>query len=97
MGVESWYRWEGDGLWLTLLVQPRASRDEMVGPHGDAFRVRITAPPLDGKANAHLIRFLAKGFGVPKARVTLESGETARRKTFLISSPTRHPAGCNVK
>jgi len=88
---ESWYRWEGDDLLLTLQVQPRASGDAWVGPLGDAYKVRITAPPVEGKANTHLTRFLAKTFGVARSRVTLLQGGTARRKRFRIQAPARLP------
>lgn len=87
----SWYAWRGDDLLLTLRVQPRASRDELVGPLGDALKVRITAPPVDGKANEHLIRFLAKAFGVPRSAVELLSGDTGRDKRFCIRAPSRLP------
>jgi uncharacterized protein (TIGR00251 family) len=91
--VSGFYRWEGDRLLLSVRVQPRASRDEIVGPHGDKeLKVRITAPPVDGKANAHLIRFLAKAFGVPRSRVTLVGGESSRSKHLAIDSPTTLPA-----
>ena len=86
-----WYRWEGNTLLLSLRVQPRASRDEFVAPHGEDYKVRITAPPVDGKANEHLIRFLAKAFGVSRSQVTLESGESGRNKRFRIQAPTRFP------
>ena len=77
---------------LTLRVQPRASNDEIVGPHGeDALKVRITAPPVDGKANQHLIAFLAKSFGVTKAQVTLLKGDSGRDKRFAIESPKYLP------
>ena len=55
MQANNWFRWESDDLLLSLRVQPRASQDEFVGPHGDHFKVRITAPPVEGKANAHLV------------------------------------------
>ena len=87
----SWYRWEGEELLLNLRVQPRASKDEFVGPHGDHYKVRITAPPLEGKANAHLIKFLAKSFGVSRAQVTLETGESARYKGIRIRAPKKFP------
>jgi uncharacterized protein (TIGR00251 family) len=86
-----WYRWQGEALLLTLRVQPRAARDEFVAPHGESYKVRITAPPVEGKANDHLIGFLAKAFGVSRSQVTLESGETGRNKRFRIQSPTRFP------
>ena len=86
-----WYRWDGDDLVLTLKVQPRASRDEFAGPHGEQLRVRITAPPVDGRANAHLMRFLAAAFGVPPAGVRLERGETGRDKVVRVMRPQRFP------
>lgn len=90
----NWFRWEGDDLFLNVRVQPRASRDEILGPHGEAaIKIRITAPPLEGKANAHLIRFLAKAFGVSRSAVVLISGEGARDKRLRITSPTRFPPG----
>ncbi|MFA5531206.1 MAG: DUF167 family protein [Thiohalomonadaceae bacterium] len=84
-------RWEGADLVLDLRVQPRASRDELVGPHGEQMKVRITAPPVDGKANAHLLRFIAKAFGVPPSAVTLVSGETGRDKRLRIACPRSFP------
>jgi len=91
--VSDFYRWEGDALVLNIRVQPRASRDEIVGPLGGSLKVRITAPPVDGKANAHLIKYLAKAFGVPRARVTLLGGESGRDKRLRIDAPARLPAG----
>jgi len=76
---------------LLLRVQPKASRDEFAGPQDDCYRVRITAPPVDGKANAHLIGFLAKAFGVPKRAIVLEAGEASRTKRVRIVRPTRAP------
>ena len=76
---------------LALRIQPRASRDEIVGPHGEQLKVRITAPPVDGKANAHLTAFLAKQFRVPKSRVTLVSGDTGRDKRVRIEAPGALP------
>ena len=87
----TWFRWDGDDLLLTLQVQPRASGDAWAGPLDAAYKVRISAPPVDGKANAHLTRFLAKAFGVPRSRVTLLRGAAARRKTFRIQAPVKFP------
>lgn len=90
-----WYRWEGDDLVLNLKVQPRASVDSLEEPAGDQagdeLRVRITAPPVDGKANAHLGRFLAKCFGVPPSRVVVISGAQGRHKRVRIRQPERLP------
>lgn len=86
-----YYRWDGEALTLEIRVQPRASRDEIVGPHGEQLKVRITAPPVDGKANQHLIRFLAKAFGVAPSAVTLVGGETGRDKRLRIQGPRELP------
>jgi len=83
-------RWEGSALVLTVRVQPRASRDEIVAD-SDRLRLRITAPPVDGAANAHLIRFLAKTFGVSASRVEIVRGLTGRDKTVRIHSPEAIP------
>ncbi len=87
----NWYRWDGNDLLLLLRVQPRASKDQLAGPHGDHFKVRITAPPVEGKANEHLLRFLAKLHGVSRSQVRLESGESARIKRIRIVSPVKTP------
>lgn len=92
--MKGWRR-EGDDLILTLRIQPKASRDEVCGEHGEAIKIRITAPPVEGKANAHLIQLLAKRFKVPKSRVTLISGESSRDKVVRIASPEELPEWCN--
>ena len=84
-----WYRWDGNNLLLNVRVLPRARKDEIVGIQGEWLKVRITAPPLDGKANAHLIRFLAGEFKVRQSQITLISGQTSREKRLRIHSPTR--------
>lgn len=85
------YHWEDDVLILNVLVQTRASKDEFAGPQGDSLKIRITAMPVDGKANQHLIKFLAKQFGVAKSLILLEKGETSRNKRFRIPSPKHLP------
>ncbi len=65
-------------------VVPRAARSEVVGLHGDAIKLRIAAPPVDGAANDEVIRFVATILGVPKRRVTIETGTTGRRKVVVI-------------
>ena len=82
----AWRREENvDGqptLQLTLHVQPGASHTGVTGTHGDALKVRLAAPPVDGKANAELLRFLAEAFGVPRRNVTLVRGERSRLADF---------------
>ena len=67
-----------DGLVLRLYIQPKASRDSIVGLHGDEVKVAITAPPVDGQANSHLVKFLGKQFRVAKSQVVIEKGELGR-------------------
>jgi uncharacterized protein (TIGR00251 family) len=86
------YSWHNDSLFLHLYVQPRASQDEIVGPHGDSLKVRITAPPVEGKANEHLLKFLAKVFGVSRKQISLTSGQQGRHKQLRITQPSRLPA-----
>ncbi|WP_318393021.1 DUF167 family protein YggU [Enterobacter sp.] len=80
-----------DGLALRLYIQPKASRDSIVGLHGDEVKVAITAPPIDGKANAHLVKFLAKQFRVAKSQITIEKGELGRHKQVKIIHPQHIP------
>jgi uncharacterized protein (TIGR00251 family) len=87
----AWRREDGDALVLCLHVQPGAARTEVAGTHGEALKLRLAAPPVDGKANAALLRFLADAFGVPLRQVTLVRGDTARRKTVRIVAPVARP------
>ena len=74
-----------DGVLLRLSVQPRASRTEVVGPHGDAIRIRLSAPPVNGAANEALLRFLAAKLSVSRSAVRLTAGETSRSKVVSVS------------
>ncbi|WP_312558611.1 DUF167 family protein YggU [Atlantibacter hermannii] len=78
-------------LTLRLYIQPKASRDAIIGLHGDEVKIAITAPPVDGQANAHLVKFLAKQFRVPKSQVSNEKGETGRHKHIVITEPQLIP------
>jgi uncharacterized protein len=89
--LSTWHRWEGDDLLLWVKVQPKASRDGFAEVLDDAIKLRITAPPVDGKANAHLIAWLAKAFGVAKSAVNIDSGDSQRRKRLRIQQPRRLP------
>jgi uncharacterized protein (TIGR00251 family) len=76
---------------LTVHAQPGAKRSGIAGAHGDALKLRLAAAPVDGKANAELVRFLAEAFGVPARQVTLLRGETSRRKIVQIIDPKTRP------
>jgi uncharacterized protein (TIGR00251 family) len=83
--------WHGDALVIDVQIQPGASRDEIVGLHGDRLKIRIAAPPVDGRANDHLIEYLAAAFGTRRAAVTIVRGLTGRAKTVRIVAPTIVP------
>ena len=81
---------EVDGaLVVDVLVQPRASRAGVGPVVGDRLRVSVTAPPVDGKANAAVIEAVAEAFGVRRAAVTIVRGESGRRKTLRIAGVGR--------
>lgn len=69
---------------IRIRAQPRASRTEVVGQHGDALKVRIAAPPVDGAANTELVRYIAKRAGVAQSRVRILAGDTGRSKIVEI-------------
>ena len=81
------FRWNNDCLEIRVKVVPRSSRDFIAGLLEDRLKVTITAPPVDGKANAHLIRWFAKLCGVPKSHVSVIAGETSREKTLAVDKP----------
>lgn len=72
------------GVRLRIHVQPNAKRNEIIGLHGESLKVKIKAPPEDGRANAELVAFIAEVLGVARAAVSLESGASSRAKMLLI-------------
>ena len=74
----------GDAVRFTVRVQPRASRSEIAGLHGDALRVRLAAPPVDGAANEALVRLLADLLDVPRRAVRIEGGHASRSKLVEV-------------
>ena len=81
----SWLTDTPAGAVLSLRIVPRASKNAIQGEHGDALKIRLCAPPVDGAANAALIEFLAEACELPRARVQLLSGQTSRNKRVLLS------------
>ena len=69
---------------IDVRIQPRASRSEIAGTHGERLRIRLQAPPVDGRANAALVEFLAETFDVPRANVAIEHGLAGRDKRVRI-------------
>lgn len=89
---EHFYQWQEQNLILHIKVQSQASKDEIAEILGKHLKIRITAPPINGNANKHLIAFLAKTFKVAKSDIQLISGESGREKRVLIKSPGQLPA-----
>ena len=83
--MSDWCRDAGNGrITLTLHIQPGAKKTEFAGLHGDALKIRLAAPPVDGKANDALIKFMAETLHLPKAAITLKCGQTSRRKVLEV-------------
>jgi uncharacterized protein (TIGR00251 family) len=83
--VSDWYRREGEVCLLTLHVQPGAKRTEIAGLHGEALKIRLAAPPIEGRANEALLRFIADAFDVPLRQVELKQGGQSRHKVVMVT------------
>lgn len=70
---------------LKIKVEPRSSRSGVVGPYGEALKVKLTSPPVEGKANKELVEVLAKEFGIPKKDVEIISGQSSKNKTVRLT------------
>ena len=73
---------------LKVYVQPRSSKNEIVGPYRDGIKVKVTAPPIEDKANEALLRFLAKEWDIPLSHMEIIKGHHFREKTLKISAVT---------
>lgn len=76
------------GIRLTLHIQPGAKHTRIVGLYGEALKISLAAPPVDGKANQALLRFLAEELAIPIRSLCLSCGETSRRKVVIVQQPT---------
>lgn len=81
----SWIREQSGGVTLTVRVTPRSSRNQVDGVVGEALKVRLNAPPVEGKANEALVEFLSDTLGIPRRAIQLEAGAQARIKRVRIS------------
>ena len=77
-----------DAIAFDVRVVPRSSKSEIIGEYDGALKIRLASPPVDGAANAELIKLLAKSFGVSKGEVEIVSGLTSKSKCVLISGAT---------
>ncbi|HSA94247.1 MAG TPA: DUF167 domain-containing protein [Terriglobales bacterium] len=83
----------GDGARFAVKVQPRAKRNAIVGQLGDALKIALTAPPLEGRANQALVEFLAEILNVPRSSITIAAGQSSRRKVVAIAGLSAEEAG----
>jgi uncharacterized protein (TIGR00251 family) len=86
--MRSWIKDRSGNAELRIYCQPRASKTEIVGLHGDALKVRLAAPPVEGQANTELCKFLARYFGVVRQNIQILSGTGSRQKCILIKGKT---------
>lgn len=85
-----------EGVEIRIHLQPRASNTEIVGLYGEAVKIRIAAPPVDGRANAELCRFLARQLGLPQESVRVISGVSSRQKRVFIRGRTLAEIGASL-
>ena len=81
----AWLRLNNGRALLTVHVQPGAKRSGVVGEYGDALKLRLAAPPVDGKANAALLEFCAARLGVARQQLSIKSGQSSRRKVIEVA------------
>ena len=84
-----WIRETPDGVIFKAAIQPRGSKNEIVGLKGDALKIRLTAPPVEGAANKMCVEFLAETLKVKKSDVEIIRGQASRSKKVLVRSATR--------
>jgi len=89
--MTSFYDWDGDVLVLNILGTPNAKRDAIGKPKGNQLKVSVTAAPVAGKATDHMVRFLAKEFGVNSKAIEVVFGRMNVNKQLRIKSPARLP------
>lgn len=89
--MSAWYRRNGDVITLTLHIQPGAKRTDVAGLHGDALKIRLAAPPIEGRANEALLKFIAESFCVPVRQVELKQGGQSRHKVVAITGSKVEP------
>ncbi len=89
--MAGWYRRSGEVVTLTLHVQPGARRSEIAGLHGEALKLRLAAPPIEGRANEALLKFIAERFDVPLRQVEIRQGGQSRHKVVAVTGSTIAP------
>jgi uncharacterized protein len=86
----AWMNPRADDVFLDVVVAPRASRTRVMGVHDDRLKIQVAAPPVEGKANEVLVRFLADTLGIAKAQVDIVGGTSSKRKTVRLAGVPPH-------
>jgi len=89
--MHTFYEWQGDDLIFRVKAQAKASKDEFSEVLGNRLKIRIAVPPIDGRANQHLSKFLARQFKLSQSQIELIAGDSARQKCFRIHPPKHIP------
>jgi uncharacterized protein (TIGR00251 family) len=89
--MADWFRRNGEVVTLTLHIQPGAKRSEIAGLHGEALKIRLAAPPVEGRANEALLKLIAELFDVPVRQVELKQGGQSRHKVVAVSGSKIEP------
>ncbi len=87
----NWYSKQDNLITVSIYVQPNAKSNTVVGLHGNALKIKLATPPIDGRANEALIKFLAQLFAVPKSNINLNHGHTSRHKRLCIHGSLINP------
>jgi len=90
--LDTWYRKTEQGWLIAVHAQPGAKKSAVAGLHGGALKIRIAAPPVEGKANAALVAFVAGALGLPRGAVSVVRGDSSREKLLLVAEPAADPA-----
>lgn len=86
-----WLARTAGGWTIAVHVQPGAKRTEVSGVHGERLKIRISAPPIEGRANAAVVAFIAEQLGVQRSQVTVARGERSRDKLIAVAAPDCEP------
>lgn len=82
---------QNDKITLKIVVVPKSSKDEIVGIHGGEIKITIKAPPVDGKANEYICKYLSKAFKTAKSNIEITKGQTNKHKTVVINKYSQIP------
>ena len=90
--MSGWFRRTDQGWLISVHAQPGAKKGAVAGLHGEALKIRVAAPPVEGKANEALTAFVAKALGVSRRAVSIVKGESSREKLLLVADVAADPA-----